>query len=172
MIEDVPFDAVQNIRLILVGIETLMKFGLARWSMLDLCVVPRGHEITAELLTKLPQLAELEPIVADNTGVGRSSFEVFISKVVDDLPEFLFKIERIKRNPEFVGDPSRIPGIDGGAASFFAIGPLIVGIGVRTRAHEQTDNVVPLPLQQHRGDGAIDAATHCQNHTPSHHVPH
>src|SRR6185437_13465815 len=102
----------------------------------------------AELLAERPELPELQPVVADHAGVGRAAARVFVREVVDDLVEFAFEIEGVKRDVQAIGDAAGIAGIDGGTTAFLVVAAsvgLVVAVG--PRAHEEADDIVTLPLE-------------------------
>ena len=94
--------------------------------------MPGGHEVGAELLAVRPELAELEPVVANHAGIRRAAGEIFVGKVIDDAVEVAFEIESVKRYVETVGDAPEhrrhpgqrsSPSCGEGAASAPAVSP-------------------------------------------------
>ena len=81
-----------------------------------------GDEVGLQLLAVGPELAELQPAVADDARIRRPAGEIFVGEVVDDAVELALEIEGVKRNVELVGDAPGIAGIDGAAAAFLVIG--------------------------------------------------
>src|SRR5208283_3578064 len=133
----------------------------------DLGVVAGGDEIGLELLAVGPELAELQPVVADDARVGRAAGEVFVREVVDDAFEVRLEVERVERDVEPVGDAPGVAGIERAAAAFLVRGGVIV-VAMHARAHEQADDLVALLLEQVGGNGAIDSAAHGQYHACRH----
>ena len=86
-----------------------------------------------------PELAELEPGVADDAGIGRATLRVFVDEVVHDLLEVALEIEGIKRHVELIGDAAGIAGIDGSAAAFLAVGG---------RAHRRRGYATPVRMNR------------------------
>ena len=84
-------------------------------------IMTGGHEICSELLPIGPQLAELEPGVANDARVGRAAGEVLVGEVVDDPAEMLLEVEGVERDVEPIRDAAPVARIDGRAAAFFAV---------------------------------------------------
>ena len=129
--QHVPLDAVQDVRLILFRIDALVQFAVD-----NLGIVPRGDGVAAELLTELPELAELQPVVADDAGVRRAALEVFVREIIDDRAELVFEIEGVKRNVELVRHAAGIAGVNRGAATLLIVPAGIRFFGMHARAHE------------------------------------
>ena len=108
-------------------------------------VVAGGDEVGFELQAVCPQPAELERAVADDTGIGRASREVFVGEIVDDPGELALEVERVKRDVQLVGDAAGVGSVRRAAATLLVIGPAVVD-AVNARAHEQSDDVVTLLL--------------------------
>src|SRR5262249_37706283 len=83
----------EDVRLVLVWVGGPVQLGMAV-AVNNLGIVSRGNEVGIELLAVGPELAELQPVVADDAGVWRAAGEVFIGEVVDDPVELVLKIER------------------------------------------------------------------------------
>src|SRR5207249_3308196 len=138
-------------------------------------IVAGRDEVGVELLAERPELAELQPGIADDARVGRAAGEVLVGKVIDDAVELGLEVESVERDVEPVSDAAGIAGVDGGATAFLVGGQTpgahatrLAWIIVDAGAHEQADHVVPLPLEQHGRDGAIHAPRHCQ-YNPTRH---
>ena len=117
----------------------------------DAGVVAGGDEVGVELLAVRPELAELQPVVADDARVGRAAGEVLVGEVVDDAVEVALEVEGVERDVEPVGDAAGVAGVDGASSSPSCGRRRRVGlVGVRAGAHEQADDVVALLLEQHR----------------------
>ena len=130
-------------------------------------VVAGGDEVGLELLAVGPQLAELQPVVADDARVRRPAREVLVGEVVDDAAEVALEVEGVERDVEPVGHAAGIAGIEGAAAALLVRGAVVLG-AVDAGAHEQADDLVALLLEQVRGHGAIHAAAHGQDDTGRH----
>src|SRR5437868_2176228 len=89
-------------------------------------VMSGGDEVGVELSAIRPELAELEPGVADDAGIGRSTAEILVGEVVDDAVEIVLEIEGIKGDVELIGHTASVAGIDGAAATLLVIGAVIV----------------------------------------------
>jgi hypothetical protein len=126
-----------------------------------------GDEISLELSAVGPELAELEPGVADDAGIRRASGQIFIGEIVNDPVEFTFEIKSIERNAKAVGYAAGVSGVLSAAAAFLvrgAIGFRLMSAG----AHEEADHLVALFFQQVRGNGAIHSAAHGQYNSARH----
>ena len=123
------------------------------------------HEVGADLFAIGPQLAELEPDVADHARIGRSSRQILVREVIFDPREVALEIKGVKRNVEPIGDTLGIERVGHAATGLGA--PFDI-LGGRPRAHENAQNVVALLLQQHGGDRAVNPAAHRQNNTLAH----
>ena len=137
----------------------------------DAGVVAGGDEVGVELLGELPELAELQPGVADDARVRRPAAEVFVGEVVDDPVELCLEVEGVERDVELVGDAASVAGIDGRAAALLVVGAAVGFVRVRAGPHEQADHVVPLLLQKHGRSRAVHPAAHRQHHSPRHNKP-
>src|SRR5262249_54016412 len=66
-----------------------------------------------------------------------------------------------------VRDAAGVGGVGDAATALLVVGPAVVD-AFDARAHEQADDVVALPLEQVRRDGAIHTATHGQDDACGH----
>src|SRR5262249_39329144 len=133
----------------------------------DAGVVPRGHVVGPELPAVVPELAELEPVVADDAGVGRPPGQVLVGEVVHDAGEVVLEVQGVEGQVQPVRDPAGVAGVHGAAAALLVGGPAVLG-RVDAGAHEQADHLVALLLEQQRGHGAVHAAAHRPHHAPGH----
>ncbi len=124
-----------------------------------------GDEVGPDLLAVRPELAELEPDVAEDARVGGPAGGVFVGELVHDPGEVAFEVEGIERDVEAVGDGS---GVDRVGARAAGLGPSLEAFAVGSGAHEEADDLVPLLLQQVRGHRAINPPAHRQ-HDPAAH---
>ena len=168
--QHLPLDAVEDVGLVLVRVGSAVKFRFAGRAADDLGVMPGGDGVGPELLGERPELPELEPGVADDARVRRSTAQVFVGEVVDDLVELGLEVEGVERDVELVRDPPGVAGVDGGAAPLLVVRPGVLLVGVHAGAHEQADHVVPLSLQEHGRRGTVDAATHRKHNSAGHDV--
>ena len=97
-----------------------MQFGRVTGD--DAGVVAGGDEVGVELLAERPELAELQPVVADDARVRRAAGEVLVGEVVDDPVEVVLEVERVERNVEPIGHAPGVAGVEGGAAALLAVG--------------------------------------------------
>src|SRR5258708_8359692 len=104
-------------------IEAAMQLGLAI-RMHHPGVMPRGNVVGFQLFAVGPEFAELEPIVANNAGIGCSPGKVFVGEVIDDAAEVALEVESVKRNVEQVGHPAGVAGVDGAAAALLVPGAI------------------------------------------------
>ena len=105
------------------------------------------HEVGSDLFAVGPQLAELEPDVADHARIGRSSREILVREVILDPREVALEIEGVKRDVEAIGDTLRIERVGHAAAG---LGTALGIFGRGPGAHEDADHVVALLLQAAR----------------------
>src|SRR5436305_875130 len=117
--------------------------------------MPRRHEIGAKLLAVAPELAELEPGIADNARIGRAALDILVDEVVHDPAEVLLEVERVEGDIEAVRDAAGIAGIQGDTAALLAVRAVVLR-PMHARAHEEADDVKALLLEQMGRDGAID----------------
>ena len=136
--------------------------------------MPRRDVLGADLLREVPQLAELQPVVAHHARIRRAAGEVFVGEVVLDPAERVLKVQSVKWNVESIGDSSRIRSVGRAAASLLVRlcidngqrdaesrrAGLLVG---RPGPHKQTDDLVPLLLEQDGRCRAVDTAAHREN---------
>ena len=115
-------DAVQDVGLVLVRVEAAVQLRPVRPAD-DPGVVAGGDEVGVELLAERPQLAELQPGVADDARVRRAAAEVLVGEVVDDAVELALEVERVERDVEPVGDAPGVAGVDGRAAALLVVRP-------------------------------------------------
>ena len=83
-----------------------------------------GYEVGADAVGIVEQPAELQPGVADDARIGRSTGSVLGDEVIDDPREFLLEVDRVERDIEHVGHAAGVGGIGGGAATLLAATPL------------------------------------------------
>src|SRR3954469_16558241 len=79
-------------------------------------VVAGGDEVGPDLLAVGPELAELEPRVAEDAWVGRPSGRILVGEPIDDPGEVALEVEGIERDVEPVGDGSGVDGVGCAAA--------------------------------------------------------
>ena len=104
------------------------------------------------------QRAELHDGVAVDARAGRPAVEVGGDERLDDpRAELPLEVHDVERDPEPRGDPAGVVGGVGRAAA-----AAVLGVGVRdvVEAHPDADDLVPLLVEQRRGDRAVDAARH------------
>src|SRR5262245_59035959 len=129
------------------------------------------YEIGLDSAAELPELAKLQPGIANHARIRSAARKILIGKVVDDAVEFALEVEGVERDVEPVGHSSCVASINCGAATFLVVPTGIWLVRVRAGAHEQADNVVPLFLEQHRRCRAIDASGHGQHDPTAHETP-
>ena len=126
---------------------------------LDAGVVARGDEIGVHHRSALHEEVELDAVVAGDTGVGGASALVLAHEVGDDvLAELAPCIHDVVRRPDRLADAARVLYVLDGAAALMVRRYVI--LVRRPEAHRHTDDVVPLPAQQVRGNRRVDAARH------------
>ncbi len=120
MRQHLALDPVQDVALVLVGIDSLVQFRAVRPRQ-HAGVMAGGDELGAELLRERPELAELQPGVAHDARVRRAAERVLVGEVVDDLVELALEVERVERDVEPVGDAAGVAGVDRGAATLLVV---------------------------------------------------
>ena len=130
-------------------------------------VMAGGDVVGLELFAVGPEFAELEPGVADDAGVGRAAGEVLVGEVVDDPAEVLLEIQRVEGDVEPVGHAAGVASVEGATAALL-VGGAVVRAAVPPGAHEEADDLVPLPPEQVRGHRAVHPAAHGE-HDPGRH---
>ncbi len=126
-------------------------------------VVPGRHATGAEQGGGVGEHAEAHAPVAGDARVGGASGGVPGDEVLDHpAPEPLRHVEGEVRDAEGVGAGAGEPDGLGGAAGALRGG----GGGVVPEAHRHADDVPAGVAEQHRGDGAVDAAAHRDRHPP------
>jgi hypothetical protein len=133
-------EPMQEIRLILLGVDSgaqsprapIIRDGATR-------IVPRSNRIAAKECTPLPhQCAELHRGVATHAGARRLTALIRSNKGLQDgIGELLLKILNVERDPEMIGDTTRIIGGIKGAA---ALAVPITLIGGAVQAHPYSNN--------------------------------
>ena len=127
-----------------------------------------GHVGRADGVGMVEETAELEPCIASDAGVRRTTTTVLLREIVDDPCEVGGEIEGIERNPETVRNPPRVERVRNAAAALVSC-PRCRGLALSRRRrpgsrhalpHEDADAVVALLDEQGRGDARIDAAGH------------
>src|ERR1700722_17498645 len=100
MRQQVPPQTEEHIRLILGSID---RAGNSRGSITG-CrhpgIMAGRHEVGTDLFAISPKLAELEPDVADDAWIGRSSRQILVREVFFDPREVALEIKGIKRDVE------------------------------------------------------------------------
>src|SRR5205814_374333 len=118
--------AKEHIRLILLWIGGAMQFSDSV-ALEHSRIMAGGDVVSLHLPAVSPELAELEPAVADDARIRRAAGEILVGEIIDDAIEFALEIERVEWDIQLVGDAPGIAGIDGAATSLFVIGPAIFG---------------------------------------------
>ena len=151
-----------------------------------------GDQIGSDHLGVCLQPAELEPLIAHDTGVWGSGRGILVGEIIDQFGKIFLEIQGVERDIHPAGNQSGVIGIGRGAAASMpgwirlrrlywqTQGPGLLAVGGDTdrfshgigdaESHEDADDVVALLLEQARGDAAVHAAAHChQNFRPSNH---
>ena len=131
-------------------------------------IVAGRHEVGPDLLAVRPELAELEPDVAEDAGVGGPAGRVFVGELLHDPGEVALEIEGVERDVEPIGDR---PGVDGVGRRAAGLGLPLRVVAVGSRAHEEADDLVALLLEQVRGHRTVHPAAHRQHDPAAHRSP-
>ena len=132
--------------------------------------MPCRHVLGSHTVRVLEQPPELDPVVADDTGVGRSASSILIDEIIDDPPKIVAQVQSVKRDSQRPCYPARVLGVGRRAASLMrTVGDRQRGIrvhlaarGSRAVPHEHADHLVPVGAQQVRGYAAVHSARHRQ----------
>ncbi len=127
-------------------------------------VVAGGDALGADLAGGEQKLVELEVIVAERTGDGRSAGEVVGDEGADDLVlEAVLGVDEVVGDVEVLGDAAGVVDVVDGAAA------ALDGFGHAGTAGEaalvpelegEADDGVSLGVEQRSGGGGVDAAGH------------
>jgi hypothetical protein len=119
--------------------------------------VSRRHVLAVEPLGGAEELAELEPVVALDAGVGRAPREVLTHEVLDHvLPERLLEIEDVVGESHARRDAAAVVDRLERAAAARRRGSLRVA----PELHRDADDGVPALLEQCGGHGGVHASAH------------
>ncbi len=123
----------------------------------DVGVVAGGNRVEAEQIGALGQASELHRPIALDTRIRRDATSVRIDVRGNDvLVEVVAEVENEVIDPELLGDSAGIVDIGDRATTGVAV--------AAPQLHRDADDLVALPLQQHRRDRRVDAATHRAHH--------
>ena len=67
------------------------------------------------------ELAELDPVIADDARIGRSRRRVLANEIVDDLPELGVEVQCIKWNVEPIGHATGVLSVCRRAAALLVV---------------------------------------------------
>ncbi len=174
--EQFPADSKQHVGLVLRQILAADQSGLVfACDRNQPRIMSGGDSLGPDLASEVPELAELEPVVAHHAGVGRAAGEVFIGEVIFDPAESILKVQSMKRNIQGIGDAAGIGGIGCAATTLLVAFRIDDGERiVRRRArrlfvdagpHKQPDDLVTLLFEKIRRRGTVHAAAHRQHDT-------
>jgi hypothetical protein len=123
-------------------------------------IVTCGDKGGIETVRRLQERGESNALVAANTGVRSSAAEIFRTEVFDDMAaEIDFHVERAMGYTELLAsDPGVLEGFDGAAALFVDLRAF--SLSKTEVSHRHTDDIVTLPGEDGRGNGAVDPAAH------------
>src|SRR5438093_2051672 len=116
--------------------------------------------VAVERVRVIEEIAELRKRVAPHTRNGCPAARILGDEVVDDVvPEAVLEIEHIVRDAQLVCDELRVR--DRVERATRTVGH---AVAVTEQLHRGADDLVPLFDEQRRGDGAVDAARHGNQH--------
>jgi hypothetical protein len=141
---------VQEIRLVLAGVDALVQFG-AIGALHDAGVVTGGQQFGAQSLGMPQAVAELDLAIAEHIRIGGEAGAVGRKEVREHLPAVLrAEVHAMQRNSEFDGHAPRVLEILGrGAVTLLVLFPVV---------HEEALHVVAGTLHQQCGHRRIHAA--------------
>ena len=113
----------QDVALVLVGIDALVQFGPGLAPARPARSGPVAMKSAPSCLRERPELAELQPGVAHDARVRRAAARVLVGEVVDDPVELALEVEGVERDVEPVRDAPGVAGVDGRAAALLVVGP-------------------------------------------------
>ena len=172
----------EDIALVLLGIKPAFQQIATRFFVVGAPgVMPSRHVVEIQLAAALLQGVEFHVSVAVDAGVGRSAAEVLLAEAVDHLAsEKPLVVEDEVVHPQAESNLSRVFDIARGAAGALAHDARvrIASVDSACRPFEVVvaeelaggaRGLVALTAQQEGGDGAVDAAAHCdKNAFPTH----
>ena len=140
-------EAEEEIRLILAGVGGTLQQPAATASVeRNAGVVACRHALCADLLRDDQELIELQMIVAEAAGDGRTSRKILFDERAYDVPlESLLVVDDVVGDADLLGDAARVVDIvDGTAASLHRLGHAIFSgqAALVPELHGQADNVV------------------------------
>ena len=172
----------KDITLVLLGVKPAFQQVAARFLVVSAPgVMPGRHVVENQLAAALLQGVELHVAVAIDAGVGRPAAEILLAEAVDHLAsEKSLVVEDEVVHPQTERHLTRVFDIARGAAGALThdarVGVAPVDSACRSLevvvAEELAGGargLVALPAQQEGGNGAVDAAAHCdKNAFPTH----
>ena len=174
-VQQIRVDAKQHVALVLPGVQTAQQLWFLIVVVRQPGIVAGGDIVCSHRFREVPEMAELQPVVAHHAGIGRATGQVFVRKVVLDTSESVLEIHGVKRDVQCVGNSSRVGRVGRAAAPLFVrwcvqdrqVRP---GHGARfrlrrARPHEQPNDVEALFAEQHGSCRTVDSAAHCQHNT-------
>ena len=148
---------VEDVRLVLGGIEPAAQLPAAGVVTADPSVVAGGNGVEPERVGPLEQPAELDRPVALHTRIGCAAVGIRVHVGPHDTGlEVVGEVEHVMRDVELGGDAAGVFDVGGAAAS---------GVGLAAPQLERhTRDVVPGVAQKRGGDGRVDPAAHRDQH--------
>ena len=147
----------QEIALVALGLAGAIERAAAAGQRARSDVMAGRQHLGAEIARSLEQVAELDRLVAFDTGHRRLAGHVALGEAVDHrLLEAALIVEHVMRNADALGDRAGVVDIAAGAAGALAVGRRAVVVKLQRDA----DDIVAGVGQQRGGDRGIDAARH------------
>ena len=161
--EAMLIQVIQSIRLIFLLVQSLFQEPAPCRILLDARIVTRRYIRRTEFHCPRKQALELHIAVTRNAWIRRPAFRIVREKIIDDLlaEEFL-EIHHIMGNADDFTNAARIShGAQRAAASviFLEVAALI------GKAHRNTDDIIPLFLEQGRRQRTVYTAAHTNDDT-------
>ena len=150
---------VQEVALVLRRVERLQEFHARRIAggAAHARIVAGRDVIGAKAQRIVEERAELDLAVAQHVGVRRAPGLVLAQEVREHALAVLGgEVDGLELDAEHVGHRRRVDQIHARRA-------VVVGVVVLPVLHEDADHLVPLLLQQPRGDGRVHAAGHADD---------
>ena len=172
----------EDIALVLLGVKPAFQQVAASFLVVGAPgVMPSRHVVEIQLAAALLQGVEFHVSVAVDAWVGRSAAEVLLAEAVDHLAsEKPLVVEDEVVHPQAEGNLSRVFDIARGATGALAHDARVriasadsacrpFEVVVAEELAGGARGLVALTAQQEGGDGAVDAAAHCdKNAFPTH----
>ncbi len=157
MLQALPVEMVEHVRLVLAVVETGMKFWLAGGRAQDPGVVAGGERVEPERAHAPQHQVEAHEGVAADAGVGGPASQVSGMEGFDDaLAELSFQVPHVVRHAEQVGHPPRV--LDGRERATAAVPGALLLVSAGPLLKRDADHLVALADQEGGRHAGVDAS--------------